>query len=144
MAQSSVSDTSILEAALIGLKHRLGQIESMTAEIRRTLGIRATRSTSQETSAVEPVKRTMSPAARNRIAAAQRKRWAAVKSAKESPVKVTPKKRKLSAAARKAISEATKKRWAAFHKAQKRAATQKAPKTAAKKAVRRTSKKAAA
>jgi hypothetical protein len=47
------------------------------------------------------------------MAAAQRKRWAALKSAKAGPAKPA-KKRRLSAAGRKAIIEATKKRWAAY------------------------------
>lgn len=61
-------------------------------------------------------KRTMSPAARARIAAAQRARWANQKGA---TVKATSNdaaaqpKRKMSAAGRKAIAEAARKRWAA-------------------------------
>jgi len=58
-------------------------------------------------------------------AAAQRKRWAALKqgsAAKASPAKaVSVKKRKLSAAGRRRIIAATKKRWATYH-AKKRAA----------------------
>ena len=48
------------------------------------------------------------------MAAAQRKRWAALKSAKTGPAKKVVKKRRLSAAGRKRIIEATKKRWAAY------------------------------
>jgi hypothetical protein len=53
------------------------------------------------------------------MAAAQRKRWAALKSGKQGPAKQGPakpaaKKRRLSAAGRRAIIEATKKRWAAY------------------------------
>jgi hypothetical protein len=63
----------------------------------------------------------MSAAGRRHIAAAQRKRWAAVKKnqaqAKSAAKPATPKKRKLSAAGRKAIIEATRKRWAAYRKA---------------------------
>jgi hypothetical protein len=56
------------------------------------------------------VKRVLSPSARKRIAAGQRKRWAAVNAAKQS----APKKRKMSAAGRERIAEATRKRWAEF------------------------------
>jgi hypothetical protein len=86
---NSVSDTSILESALIGLQHQHSQLEAKIGEIRRKLGIRAPRTTPALGSAVAtPTKRTMSPAARKRIAAAQRKRWAAVKNA---PAAVAPK-----------------------------------------------------
>ena len=71
-------------------------------------------------------KRTMSPAARARIAAAQKARWAKQKGGKTEPPKaasngasVKP-KRKISAAGRKAIAEAARKRWAAAKAAGKR------------------------
>lgn len=73
----------------------------------------------------------MNAAARARIAAAQKKRWAEYKKTQGTsakPAKV--KKRVLSAAAVKHISEATKKRWAAYRAA--KAAGQKAGKTARK------------
>ncbi len=67
----------------------------------------------------------MNAAARQRIAAAQRKRWAEYKKAQGSSAKPTKaKKRVLSAAAVKHISDATKKRWAAYRAA--KAAAQKA------------------
>src|SRR5579863_8115870 len=81
-------------------------------------------------SASKPRKRPgLSRAARARIAAAQKKRWAAVRrAAKAAPVKpakkvVAPAKRRtMSAAARKRIAAAQKKRWAAI-KATKKAAS---------------------
>ena len=61
------------------------------------------------------IKRTMSPAARARIAEAQRQRWA--DSRKEQPKAATPAagsgKRTFSSAARRAIAEAARRRWAA-------------------------------
>ena len=63
---------------------------------------------------------TLSASARKRIAAAQRKRWAAVRAQGKGVATAKaagPKKRKLSAAGRKAIIAATKKRWAAVRKA---------------------------
>src|SRR5262245_63662915 len=56
---------------------------------------------------------TMSAAGRKRIAEAQRKRWAALKSTSEPAMTQPPKrKRRLSAAGRAAIVAALKKRWA--------------------------------
>jgi hypothetical protein len=71
-------------------------------------------------------RRTMSAAARKRIADATRKRWATVKKAAASQaVASAPKKakRRLTPEGRRRIIEATKKRWAAV-----RAAAAKAPK----------------
>ena len=60
-------------------------------------------------------KRTISAAGRQRIAEAQRKRWAMAKRQNQNAISASkPEKRVLSAAARKRISEATKKRWAAY------------------------------
>ena len=56
----------------------------------------------------------MSADARARIAAAQRKRWAASKKAGAAEVAKPKKKRHMSAAGRRAIAEATRKRWAAY------------------------------
>ena len=64
------------------------------------------------------MKRTMSAAARERIAQAQKKRWAAYKAdhgAKSTATK--PQKRVISAEGRARIIAATKKRWAAYRKA---------------------------
>ena len=109
---NGVSDASILESALIGLQQQQSEIESKISDIRRTLGIRAPR----QSSAARP--RKMSRSARQRIAAAQKKRWAAYRRAAEPVQKestpAAPKKRRLSAAARKRIAEATRKRWAAY------------------------------
>jgi len=66
-------------------------------------------------------KRTMSPAARARIAQAQRQRWAA--SRRKQPKAATPAagsgKRTFSPAARRAIAEAARRRWAAAKRAGK-------------------------
>lgn len=71
--------------------------------------------------ATAPKRRTMSAAARAKIAAAQRRRWAKQKrqsGSTSSNVKVMPKARKgISAAGRKKISEMMKARWAARKKA---------------------------
>jgi hypothetical protein len=63
-----------------------------------------------------PGKRHMSPAARARIGAAQRKRWAKLKrggkASAEVAAPVEKKKRKVSRAARAKLSAAAKARWA--------------------------------
>ena len=58
--------------------------------------------------------RKLSAAARARIAAAQRKRWAKVRAKAGAPAKIVPirGKRTLSAAARKKIAAAQRARWA--------------------------------
>ena len=58
---------------------------------------------------IEENTRSMTLAARKKIAVAQKKRWMAVKSKKVEPEKP---KRKMSAAARKRIGDAARKRWA--------------------------------
>lgn len=63
-------------------------------------------------------KRTMSPEARARIAAAQRARWSATRKGQPKPAPVQASsdgkpKRKMSAAGRRAIAEAARRRWAA-------------------------------
>ena len=64
----------------------------------------------------------MSQAGRERIAAAQRARWAASKKSADAPasekrrVARRPKKRVMSAEARERIAEAQRKRWAATRK----------------------------
>jgi hypothetical protein len=77
MAQSMMTDTQILEAALIGLRHQLTQIDTKIADIGRKLRIRKSR---QTVSTVEPQptrkRRRISAAARKRMADATRKRWA--------------------------------------------------------------------
>ena len=114
MATPTVTDNEILETALVGLQHQHAEYTAKIAEIRRMLGIRAPRTTSEpETVTATPAKRKMSAAARARIAASQRKRWVAVRKAEEAPAETAPKKRRISAAGMKRIIAATKKRWAA-------------------------------
>jgi hypothetical protein len=114
-------DPEVLRAALAGYQHELSMIEQKMEEIRRELGGRA--SVAPRTSTGPGKKRVLSSAARRRIAAAQKKRWAAYKKAEAAPAKKTPAKgRKMSAAGRKRIAEATKKRWAAFRAAKAAAA----------------------
>lgn len=104
----ATTDHNLLQAALAGYQHHLDKINQRITELRRRLG-----NTAGEAAA--PAKRrTMSTAARRKIAAAQRKRWAQLKSKKAEPAKP---KRKMSAAARKRLALAMKRRWAKAKKA---------------------------
>jgi len=103
-------DRSILEAALVGFGHTLGEVTAKISEIKRMLGGDGAQS--------QHTRKPLSAAARARIAAAQRKRWAASKKQQghaAAPAKQSsPKKRKISPAARKRMAEATRKRWAEY------------------------------
>ena len=69
-------------------------------------------------------RRHLSAAGRERIAAAQRARWAKVRgnAGQKQNVLSMPKKRTMSAAARKRIAAAQRARWAKFRAAKKKAA----------------------
>ena len=112
-------DQALLEAALVGYLQQRDEISAKIAEIQEQLGP-ASKSSSAGGS------HEMSAAARARIAAAQRKRWAEYhkSSAKPATKTAAAPKRVLSPAARKRIADATRKRWIAY-RAQK-AASQKA------------------
>jgi hypothetical protein len=97
------TDHNFLQAALAGYQHRLAEINQRIIELQARLGNTAVEA------ATPPKRRTMSQASRRKIAAAQKKRWAAVKEAKTAPAKPN---RKMSAAARKRIGDAARKRWA--------------------------------
>jgi len=109
--KASVVDQSLFEAALIGFEHIRRNVEEKISDIRRQLaGSNGTRAAQ-----VGPAPRhTMSAAARRRIGAAQRKRWAAAK----AEAKPATTKRTMSAAARMRIAAAQRKRWAAVKKDQ--------------------------
>src|SRR4051812_18614627 len=101
----------IIQAAIEGLTARQDAIGRQIAELRAMVP----GNSSDGESAPKPAgKRQLSAEARERIAEAQRKRWAAVRrdgkgSTSEAPKAApskTPKKRRLSAAGRKAIQEA--------------------------------------
>lgn len=103
-------DASLLEAALTGFEQMRKNVDEKIADIRRRLGSGAS------VVAVAPgqgPRRTLSAAARQRIAAAQRKRWAAAK----AEAKPAAPKRTMSADARKKIAAAQRKRWAERKKA---------------------------
>ena len=134
----SMTDAELMAAALIGLERQRAEIGEKMAELRQRLdggtGQAARKSAEVDSGPATPKKRTMSAAARKRIAAAQRKRWAEIKKAEAVPKPApAPKKRRISAAGRRRIIAATKKRWAEYN-AKKAAAAKKSAKTVGKKA----------
>ena len=118
----------MLEMALVGYEERKRRLDQTIAEIRSQLGHRGTadrRASVPQTKQSTRRKRVLSPKARKRIAAAQKKRWAAFKRQKSEgdkpeverkPDQQKP-RRTMSAAARKRIGDAARKRWAARRKA---------------------------
>ena len=78
MAIGTRTDASFLEAALVGFEQMRRNIEEKIAAIRRTLGGDGAGAAGSVARRRHP----LSVAARRRIAAAQRKRWAAFKKAK--------------------------------------------------------------
>ena len=110
---------TIIEAAIFGFEAQKRALDVQIAELRAMLS-----GAPAEAAAVTPTgprRRRISAAARKKMAAGQRKRWAAVKgeAAPKAPVASHP-RRKLSAAGRAAIVAATKKRWAAYRAAAKK------------------------
>ena len=76
MPKYTLPETEILQAALAGLQQSLAVVEDKIAAIRRKLGVRSGNHFAPA-SAAAPRKRGLSASARRRIAAAQKKRWAA-------------------------------------------------------------------
>ena len=115
MPRHADRDRDLLAMVLVGYEAQKAKITEAIRAIQAQLGHRGPgRPPKVATDGAAPAKRVLSVAARKKIAAAQRKRWAAVR---KSQAVAVPKKRKLSAAGRKAIIEATRKRWAAVRKA---------------------------
>ena len=111
-------DQALLEAALVGYLHQRDEIAGKIAEIQHQLG-----HSGKSVATTAGGSREMSAAARARIAAAQRKRWAEYHKggSRKAPAAKAAPKRVLSPAARKRIADATRKRWIAY-RAQKAAA----------------------
>ncbi len=72
----SVEDTSLLSAALEGLEAQKRRIEEQIDKVQAMLGRRRGRPAANNQPVREGGKRQLSPAARKRIAAAQKRRWA--------------------------------------------------------------------
>jgi hypothetical protein len=112
----------ILAAAIEGFQAQKQRLDAQIAELRQLL----TGGSAVPAATLVPVRkrRKVSAAARQRIAEAQRKRWASVKmpdavAKTAQPVARKP-KRRLSAEGRQRIIDATKKRWAAVRAAAKK------------------------
>jgi hypothetical protein len=73
MATRAGTDDGLLAMALVGYEAQIVKINAAIAEIRARLGEQASAADGQPA----PKKHTMSAAARRRVAAAPRKRWAA-------------------------------------------------------------------
>jgi hypothetical protein len=86
MAKTHAAPSSeILEAALLGLEAQRDKLDAQIAEVRSMLGRKPGRPARVAASVVLPStngKRELSPEARKRIAAAQKKRWAAFRKSK--------------------------------------------------------------
>ncbi len=79
----SLEEAAFLTAALEGLELQRARIEAQIAEVKAMLGGKRPKATEQEAEAPAP-KRQLSSAARKRIAAAQKRRWAEFRKKKKS------------------------------------------------------------
>jgi hypothetical protein len=83
MARTNGTDSSFLEAALVGYQHQLAAVTAKIAEIKKRLGVRAPMNVSTpSTNGTRRKKHRISAQGRARIAAAQKKRWSAAKKAR--------------------------------------------------------------
>jgi hypothetical protein len=118
---------NVIEAAIIGFEHQKTQIDNQIAELRSVLTGPAGIATTSEAPTAKRKK--VSAVARQRMALAQKARWAKIRGEAEPRVPTTPEapkaKRKLSAAAKaKLVANLKKARSAKAAKA-KAAATKK-------------------
>jgi hypothetical protein len=81
MTRTTDTDNSLLEAALLGYQSQLADIMAKIADIQRRLGGPLSARTSAPSGTRPNKKHIISAEGRARIAAAQRKRWAAAKKA---------------------------------------------------------------
>ena len=89
--RSTVKDSSLLQAALLGLEAQKQKIEEQISQVQGMLGKRRGRppaSAKAEPPEKKPAgRRTLSAAARKRIAAAQKRRWAEFRKGKAAAAK---------------------------------------------------------
>jgi hypothetical protein len=119
----ALSSEQLRNLAAHGAKTRLLELELEMGAIRAAfpdlVGATKKRSRSRNPARVKRKRSKISVEGRRRIAEAQRKRWAALKS--EPATSQRPRKRaSMSAAARKAVSERMKTYWAQRHAARKK------------------------
>ena len=118
---------NVIEAAILGFQHQKTQIDVQIAELKSMLN-GGTAETAATPEAAPGKRKIFSAAARRKMAAAQKARWAKIKGEAEKPAPApAPKaKRKLSAAAKaKLVANLVKARRAKARK-MKSAATEKA------------------
>jgi hypothetical protein len=85
MARTKDTDSSFLEAALIGYQHQLASVTAKITEIKSRLGVRTPMNVAPlARNGSKRKKHRISAEGRARIAAAQTKRWAAAKRAKSA------------------------------------------------------------
>lgn len=124
MAKGARVDHELLSMALVGYLSQKAKIEAAIAEIRGKLvnGGTEVPSAAASASTVSPSgnRPKMSAAARRRIAAAQKKRWAQYH---QEHGQTSKPRRKMSAAGRRAIGDAARRRWDALRKAKSGSAT---------------------
>jgi len=94
----AIPDKELLQFALIGYRSRVAEIEALLA------GNSAV-TTMPDQALQRKGRRTMSPAAKERIAAVQKERWAKFHAAKRAPTKKAPVKKPMSAARKKSLFE---------------------------------------
>ena len=114
MAITRLTD-EIIDADILGFEEQKRRLDEKLAELR---AMRAGKSVAVPSTGR---RRKMSAAGRKAIAAAQKKRWAALRGGEATPATPALKKakRKLSPEGRAAIVAASKKRWAAKKAAKK-------------------------
>jgi len=108
----------IITAAIDGFEEQKRRIDAQMAELRALLDDGRTAPATASSEAFTGKRKKFSAAARRKMAAAQKARWAKIKgesgpATKAATTKASKPKRKLSAAGRAAIVAALKKRWAA-------------------------------
>ena len=89
--------------ALVGYQRSREDIEEKIADLQRRLGVHLAKTPASFTSENPKTRRTMSVAARKRIAEAQKKRWAAFHAKAASAKKAEAPKKKISPARRAAL-----------------------------------------
>jgi hypothetical protein len=108
----------IITAAILGFEEQKRRIDLQITDLHAMLSGDGAEPAAVPESSRRP-RRKMSAAARKKIGAAQRKRWAEAKATSQPESPARP-KRKLSAAGRAAIIAATKRRWAVKRAAAKK------------------------
>jgi hypothetical protein len=111
MAQLTLT-ADILAASLEGFEAQKNRLDAQIAELKQMLNGNATQRVASNGD-LKP-KRTVSAAARRKMARAQRLRWKKVKQAATPKAMSAKPKRKRSAASRKRMAVAQRKRWAAM------------------------------